>query len=86
MNNNITYEAVMQRLQVEGYENVHGDGRNQIIVNNRGEIEFFSFEDQPTTAKLFDRLTPGYGNHFALPDIDMLFADISFTWTKEEPK
>ena len=81
----ITYEAVMQRLLAEGYENVHGDGYHQIIVNNRGEIEFDYYGKVPR-AQLYDRLVPGYGDHFNLSDIDMLFADIALTWTKEEPK
>lgn len=82
----VTYEAVMKRLQDEGYENCHGDGHNQIIVNNRGEIEFSYHCDAKPSAQLFDRLTPGYGDHLKLADIDMLFADISLTWTKAESK
>lgn len=73
----------MQRLIADGYENCHGDGAHTLIVNNRGEIEFTSFGKVPT-ARIYDRLVVGYGDHSDHTDIESLMDDVKRTWTKEE--
>jgi hypothetical protein len=79
----INYDQVMTRLVADGYENCHGDGEHQIIVNNRGEIEFYLRREVPV-AMIYDRLVANYGNHEEHTDLDSLMADVERTWSKKE--
>lgn len=74
-------QDIMDKLVAAGFENCHVSDGCQIIVNNRGEIDL----DSNGEATIFDRLTPGYGNHRPTSDLDQLLTTVQVTWSKKEP-
>jgi hypothetical protein len=78
----ITIDQVMQKLADEGYENFRKYDETQIIVNNRGEIDFYDGK-----AKIYSRVTPGgIGDRESITNINELMLIVKANWTRKEPK
>jgi hypothetical protein len=81
----INIDDVMQYLAREGYENFSKYDDTQIIVNNRGEIDF-----QDGLATIYSRITPretkGPGDRKPCSHINELMLVVKANWTRKEPK
>jgi hypothetical protein len=76
----MTLQDIMKALRAAGFENCHFDGQDQIIVNNRGEIELFDFN----SATIHNRLVKN-GPRLEYKTLESLMEEVKKTWAAKEP-